>query len=174
MSATPGLVAAGFVMQAQADKAGPVIAKRLLNTRWYPYLEKAATGGDLAALFVGPIAAAVFVQVPPLRPVLAGVVESFIGDLTLQAPGPDGIPQTINLWQLIQQETAQSDQLAAEAAMREQSAGGSGIPDAPPADWNGTDPAEFVPPAEAPPEPPHASPYTDLRDSLGGDGFPEI
>ena len=169
VTATPGLVAGGWVMQAQAKSAGPVIAKRLLNTRWYPYLERVNTGGDLAALVLAPAVTAVFVQVAPLRPILAGVLESLIGSLTLQVPDESGMPQVVNLWQAIAEQTLAADaeleqqRQAAQAAAAERAAAMA----AQTAAANGAgDPSTVVePPAGPEPDTDHESPYTRFRDA---------
>jgi hypothetical protein len=83
---TPGLEAAGLVMQAQSEVAGPIIAKKALGTRWYPYLERMAQGGDVAPIIAGPIVAALYMQLPAVRPAFDPIMEIMIGSLTTTHP----------------------------------------------------------------------------------------
>jgi hypothetical protein len=83
---TPGLEAAGLVMQAQSEVAAPIIAKKALGTRWYPYLERMAQGGDVAPIIAGPLVAALYMQLPAVRPAFDPIMDIMIGGLTTTHP----------------------------------------------------------------------------------------
>lgn len=105
----PGIVAGGWVMQAQAKDGGRMLAQRLLDSRWYPYLEKLGRGGAGNMVIVAPVAVALYVQIPPMRPLLDPVVAGMLGKLTIEAPSPEGALVQVPLWQAIKQETAAQD-----------------------------------------------------------------
>lgn len=130
IGSTPGLMAAGFVMQAQADSGGRVIAKRLAGTRWYPYLERAGTAGELAPLLVGPVAAAMFVEVPPLRPLLAPVVAQLLDGVTAPLPDQAGVVQQVDVWEVLQATAGEVDAARAGAAVTVDDAAANGAGDA--------------------------------------------
>lgn len=127
-----GAFAAGWVMQAQASTAGPEIAKRALGTRWYPYLERLGKGGDLAPLFIGPVAVFMYCQVPPLRPLLEGVCAQTVGELELDTINPDnGELVHVRIWE-------QLNRMVAMQAGQAQAAAPDFEPEPPPADQNGS------------------------------------
>ena len=165
VAGAPGLVAAGWVMQAQAKDGGRYLAQRLLDTRWYPYLEKLGRGGAGNMVFAAPICVALYVQVPPVRGLLEPVIQGMLGKLTVEAPDGQGGLQHVPLWQAIKLETAAQDARDAEAraeaeAMAQATAGsanGAGTPDG------------WVPPVTDEPEPgvEHVrSRYNDLADQV--------
>ena len=161
IAGAPGGVAAGWVMQAQAKDGGRYLAQRLLDTRWYPYLEKLGRGGAGNMVFAAPICVALYVQVPPVRQLLSPVLQGMLGKLTVEAPAPDGTVQVVPLWQAIQLETAAQDERDREAAAQ---AAAMAAATAPP---NGQPEGEWVAPDVDHPEPgvDHVrSRYNDLAD----------
>ena len=157
-TAQPGAVAAGFVMQAQARDGGIWLAQRLMETRYYPYLERVGKGGAGMGVVAAPIVAALFVSLPPLRPVLAPIAASMLGDLQvdMQVANPDTgevSVQKVSVWAQIQGELAQAEQEAQAQAMARAAAEG---------------PPEAERPLYDEPEPgvTHVrSPYNDLGDA---------
>jgi hypothetical protein len=153
----PGAVAAGFVMQAQARDGGIWLAQRLMETRYYPYLERVGKGGAGMGVVAAPVVAALFVSLPPLRPVLAPIAASMLGDLQvdMQVQNPDTgevSVQKVSVWAQIQGELAAAEQEAAAQAMAQAAAAG---------------PPEAERPLYDEPEPGvhHVrSPYNDLAD----------
>lgn len=162
-SGTPGAVAAGWVMQAQAKEGGRVLAQKLLHSRYYPYLEKLGRGGNIGSVVVAPLCAFFYVQVPAVRPLVVPLLNGMIGSLVIPVPDPSGAVQEVNLWQAIQMETAAQEERGAERAAEEAAmaaaANGSGVP---PHHEPG-----YVPPVDEPePGVEHVrSVYNDLSDA---------
>lgn len=165
----PGLVAGGWVMQAQAKDGGRMLAQRLLETRWYPYLEKLGRGGAGNMVFVAPICTALYVQVPPMRPLLDPVLGGMLGKLTVEAPDGMGGFQVVPLWQAIKLETQAQDVRDAEARAEAEAMAAATSPP------NGQPQGEWVAPDVDHPEPgvDHVrSRYNDLADAGAGPEFP--
>lgn len=115
VSETPGLVAAGFVMQAQAEAGGKVIAKKAVGTGFYPYLEKMGTAGDLAPLILAPVAAAMFVEVPAIRVLIGPVAMQLLDGVETEMLQQDGSKAMVSVWDVIQSTAAEVDKIRAGA-----------------------------------------------------------
>lgn len=170
-SSTPGAVAAGWVMQAQAKDGGRVLAQRLLETRWYPYLEKLGRGGSIGGVFAAPLCAFFYVQLPGARPLLTPILGNMIGKLTVEVPDQQtGEVMQVNVWGAIQAESAaqyeRDQQAAAEAAAAAAVAGNGDVPphyEPPP-----------VPPVDEVPGEPGVEHVRSVYNDLGGPPAPEI
>lgn len=161
----PGLVAAGWVMQAQSKEGGIMLAQRLLETRWYPFLEKLGRGGAGNAALVAPIAVAVYVQVKPARPLVEPVIAGMLSKTVIEIPDQAGQLQKVPLWEAIRQETAMQDQLDEQARAEAAAMAAATAPAA-----NGDVPEGWMPPEPVVehPEPgvEHVrSRYNDLADT---------
>lgn len=168
---TPGAVAAGVVMQAQAKDGGRMLAQRLLDTRYYPYLEKLGRGGNIGGVMVAPLAAFFYVQLPPMRPLLAPILGGMIGKLAIEVPAPDGSGMVqVNIWQQIQLETQAADierEAQAAAAQAAEAAAGNG---GPPVDF----PPPHVPPVDTPAPDPGVEHVRSVYNDLAAQPPPEI
>ena len=166
----PGLVAAGWVMQAQQKEGGVMLAQRLLDSRWYPYLEKLGRGGAGNMVLLAPISVALYVQVPPMRPLLEPIIGGMLSKTVIEVPDQSGALVKIGLWEAIRQETAQQDALNAQAAAEAEAMQQAASP-------NGQPEGEFIVPDIDHPEPgvEHVrSKFNDLADAGQSPYPPEI
>lgn len=93
-----GMQTAGYVMQSQADQAGPKLGKwAMTHERARAVFEKVGTGTDLAPLIVAPIMAEAYVRVESLRgrllPLLALMIPAdAVEQIVSVFPPPEYLP----------------------------------------------------------------------------------
>lgn len=100
----------GFVVQSQAVQGGRVLAQRLAPTRWYPWLERASEASELAPLVIAPLAAAVYVEAPPLRPLLGGILQDALKSVPPSRQlMPDGTQVEVSAIEILERTVAEVD-----------------------------------------------------------------
>lgn len=141
---SPGIMAAGFVMQAQADDAGKVIARKAVGTRWYPYLERMGTGGELAPFILAPLIAAAYVGVPQARGIIGPLAMQILDGITTEVPDAEaeGGKRVVNVFAEIQDLVVELDRHAPPVDVPDYPPGAAEAPEEAPA--NGEVPPDIL------------------------------